>query len=99
MQLATSTTAWYAGERRPSGPVVHVVRQGTSQPLSLPGPPGWGCDDSAARRLAWAVLLDASGHASAASDWCGPFAEDVIAHLPHERFVLPQPVVLAWLDQ
>jgi hypothetical protein len=59
----------------------------------------WGHGGRPARRLAWAILFEASGHRTAADDWCADFCREVVAHLPPERFVLAEDDVLAWLDR
>jgi len=93
----------FAGERAPGGAEVCVVRRGRRRTLPHlaggAGPAAWGHGGRPARRLAWAILFEASGHRTAADDWCADFCREVVAHLPPERFVLAEDEVLAWLDR
>lgn len=61
------------------------------------GEPSWGVPGASTRRLAWAILFDATDSRTLADDWCADLAE-VVAALPSGAFVLSRAGVRSWVD-
>ena len=85
---------FYVGRVERAQPEVFVVDEAVRR-LDHPGPLGWGRAGAASRRLAAGLLRDATGRRPS-PDLVGHFADEVIAKLHSEGFVLAAESIQRW---
>lgn len=100
----TAAEPAYEGEATACGRRVSIVDEGGRRPLPAGDPDGeqryaWGRGGPAARELARAILLDATGNPMLAERLCRPLTWEVLRRLPETRFRLTRAEVLAWVAE
>jgi hypothetical protein len=94
----------YAGVADRWGRDVWVERDGVRDVLRHRGEEpiagfAWGRRGIAARELARAILVDATGSPAVGERFCRDLTHAVVARLPEDSFELTRGEVLAWLDR
>lgn len=85
----------YVGERRSSGQHVVVLEGGDAVVIARDS--CWGCHGVATEALARTLLYDATGSGMLAGDWAADLADEVLAHLPPDGFMIDAAELIDWL--